>query len=284
MNEVNNKELHDIFKKLSNKDEIGYNVFYEKYNKLVYSIAFSILKNKQDSEEIVQKVFIKIWRVEKEKLPTRNEASWLYSVTKNEVLNFLKNRKGEVSMEELYYVSSEDKELNDIIEKETFNKIIEKLPMEEQEIISLKILSNLSFMDISKILNVPIGTIKWKYYKTINTLKALLQGLGTIIIAFIITGKTLSKNKKNNNNIENKGLENQIEETEKKDTYEEILNNYLKEEQTTENTIQQQVNNEQINCYIGKKITIFAIFFILMIIFIIFFKKYQPKFKKKMSK
>lgn len=281
MNKVNNKELHDIFKKISNKDEIGYNVLYEKYNKLVYSIAFSILKNKQDSEEIVQKVFIKIWRIEKEKLPTRNEASWLYSVTKNEVLNFLKNRKGEVSMEDLYYVSSEDKELNDIIEKETFNKIIEKLPMEEQEIISLKILSNLSFMDISKILNMPIGTIKWKYYKSINTLKSLLQGLGTIIIVFMITLKTLFKNE---NNIENKGLENLIEETEKKDTYDESLNNYLKEEQTTENIVQEQVNNGQINCYIAPKITILAIFFTVVIILIIFFKKYQPKFKKKMSK
>ena len=41
----------------------------------------------------VQTVFLKIFRLEKEKLPTKNVATWLYSVTKNETLNFLKNKK-----------------------------------------------------------------------------------------------------------------------------------------------------------------------------------------------
>lgn len=49
---------------------------------MIYGIAFSILKNKEDSEDVVQIVFSKLYVLDKEKLPKEKEATWLYSVTK----------------------------------------------------------------------------------------------------------------------------------------------------------------------------------------------------------
>lgn len=71
------------------------------------------------SEDIVQIIFLKIFRLEKEKLPTNNAATWVYSVTKNVTLNFLKSKKEELNIDELYYITSENKELNEIIEIES---------------------------------------------------------------------------------------------------------------------------------------------------------------------
>ena len=93
MRKIDKEELHDIFKGISENNENYFNKLYEKYNMLIYGIAFSILKNRENSEEVVQKVFIKIWEMEKEKLPRSSEATWLYTLTKNETLNFLKNLK-----------------------------------------------------------------------------------------------------------------------------------------------------------------------------------------------
>ena len=79
MKKIDKEELHGIFIGIKNGEEEEFNRLYEKYNSLVYGVSFSILKNKEDSEEIVQIIFTKIYELEKEKLPKENEASWLYS-------------------------------------------------------------------------------------------------------------------------------------------------------------------------------------------------------------
>ena len=153
------KKLEELFNEIKQGNNQSIQELYEKYKSLVYGVAFSVLKNKEDSEDIVQIVFFKIFKLEKEKLPTKNAATWLYSVAKNETLNFLKNKKEEFDIDELYYITSENKELNKIIEIDSYNKIIAKLPLNEQEIISLKILSGLPFKEISMMLGIPIGTV-----------------------------------------------------------------------------------------------------------------------------
>ena len=161
MKSINKQELHDIFRGIAEKEVKEFNKLYERYNKLVYAISFSILKNKENSEDITQIVFTKIWNMNTNNLPTSNEASWLYSITKNETLNFLRKQKNTVNLEEVYYINNDDKEINEIIEKDTYNRIIAKLDEKEQDIVSLKILSGLSFKEISQILNMPMGTVQW---------------------------------------------------------------------------------------------------------------------------
>lgn len=204
MKNINKKELHQLFAKIK-QDNNNFSEFYEKSKKLIYAIAFSILKNKEDSEDVMQKVFLKIWKINKDQLPSQNESSWLYSVTKNEVLNYIRNKKPTYNLENIYYIGVEDFEINSVIEKDTFNRIIEDLDKTEKEIISLKILANLSFKEISTLLNLPIGTIQWKYYKSIKSLKIVINKLGIfIIIIAIFTGRMI--NKKNN-------IPNSLEET-----------------------------------------------------------------------
>ena len=156
---------------------------YNQYNKLVYGIAFSILKNNQDSEDIVQNVFTKLYTMDKSKLPNNNEATWIYSVTKNETLNFLQKKHSDISLENVYEIEDTD---NEIIDKDTYNRLISKLDDKEKEIISLKILANFSFDEIGTLLNKPTGTIKWKYYKSIHTLKILIGNISLALIGAIL--------------------------------------------------------------------------------------------------
>ena len=197
------EKLEELIKEMKQGNNQSMQELYEKYKSLVFGIAFSILKNREDSEDIVQIVFLKIFRLEKEKLSTNNAATWFYEVTRNETLNFLKSKKEEFNIDELYYITSENKELNEIIEIDSYNKIIAKLPIKEQEIVSLKILSGLSFKEISMILGIPIGTVQWRYYKGLHTLRLLLSNLSMFIImvmAFVL--KKLPVRKKQSNQEE----------------------------------------------------------------------------------
>ena len=259
---------------------------------MIYRIAYSILKNKQDAEDIVQIVFTKIYSMDKEKLPNSNEASWLYSVTKNETINYLKNRKNNIDLGRIYEMEDDNKEINKIINADSFNRLISKLNENEREIISLKILSNLSFEEIGKVLNVPTGTIKWRYYKSVHTLKLLLSNLTMFIVSFvssiiILKNKTKSElpikedsNIKNNNIVNEDKTENCKDELVKRDDSIMVED---KNSQTQENVIiENQYNN---NNYIGKSfIGISVIFFVITIFFSIIFVKYQLKTRKKLSK
>lgn len=288
MREINKEELHSIFVGIKSGNEIEFNKLYEKYKALVYGASFSILKNKEDSEEIVQKVFIKLWRIEKNKLPTSNEASWLYSITKNETLNFLRNQKEEYNIDELYYITDEDKEVNEIIEKDTYNRILSKLNKKDQEIVSLKILSNLSFKEIAQILDMPIGTVQWKYYKSLHTLKILLSNLSMFIIMIMVfVFKKLPTRKKQSNQEEIKEdaiddlTESRQEETLKKDETNITEDMTITEERIE--TIKVEENSKMTVSDIGI-LSASGIFLIATIIFLSIFIKHQQKAKKKVSK
>lgn len=292
---VNKEELHRIFKNIKNNNELEFNNLCKNYKDIIYGVAFSILKNKEDSEEITQIVFMKIYEMEKDKLPNKNEASWLYTLTKNETISLLRHKKDIASIETIYEIEEENNEIDKIIDKIEFNKLISKLNDKEKEIVSLKVISNLSFNEISKLLNEPIGTIKWRYYKALNVLTILITNIGAFILTFIIGIKTLfNSNKKISENIEeDKSEEENKENNRVQDDDNKKVNEILKEEATDKkelenNTIQKSDVEEIINSstnYLGIGVLCFSAFFLIITIIIsIFLKKYQLKLKKKPSK
>ena len=299
MSKINEKELSELFIEFKNNNKIAFERLYSQYNRLVYRIAFGIIKNNTDAEDIVQTVFTKIYVMDKEQLPTKNQASWLYSLTKNETITFLRKKNNDIDLSSIYEIEDANNEINTIIDQIEFNRLISKLNDKEKEVVSLKILSNLSFEEIGKLLDLPTGTVKWRYYKSIHTLKILLSNLGMFIITFVV-GLRMLFNKKEANRAEQEIIEdnyyeqnNEIaeDETTKSEIQESLRDEIYNDTNELENVgineevgIPEQPNTEQINYYGVGILTISSIFLILTITFLIFFVKHQLKSKKKTSK
>lgn len=301
MNRIDEKELKQLFTELkSSNNKVAFEKLYSKYNKLIYSIAFSILKNKTDSEDIVQTVFTKLYTMSKDKFHIQKQASWLYSLTKNETISFLRKKKHNIDLESIYEIEDRDNEINNIIDQIEFNRLISKLNDKEKQVVSLKILVNLSFEEIGKLLDVPTGTVKWRYYKSIHTLKILLSNLGMFIITFVMGIKLLSNQNKSNraeqktvedNSIEKnqEKIENETTKSETQDSLKEKMNNVKEEiEENTQKEIQEEISIQEpviaVNNYAVGILSFSAIFLTLTIIFSIIFTKYQLKANKKTSK
>lgn len=291
MGKVNENELKELFIEIKHNNKIASEKLYNRYNKLVYGIAFSILKNKSDSEDVVQTVFSKIYTLEKDKLPTDKVGTWLYKVTKNETLLLLRKKDNNIDLDTIYNLKDENNEIDQFISKDSYNKLINSLNSKEQQIVSLKILSNLTFDEIGKLLGESTNTVKWRYYKAIYTLKIALSNLGMFIVTFVLGIITLKEQKKgapvikedqntideNKNEIEteNKGDENLedseiIQENENTDSF--------------ENTIIEQPIIDTTNYLSIGMFSISVIFLVLTIIFSIFLAKHQLNAKKKASK
>ena len=299
MGKIKARELKELFIEIKYGNRIAFEKLYNNYNKLIYNIAYSILKNKQDAEDIVQIVFEKLYLIDKEKLPNRNESSWLYSITKNETINYLKRNKNNIDLDSIYNIEDDNNEINKIIDQDSYNRLISKLNNKEKEIISLKIISNLSFEEIGKLLKEPTGTIKWRYYKAVNTLKILLSNLGMFIITFVIGIKTLFNKKASdkveqdktigNNTTEQTGENTNAETKKGQENLKDEVKSDVSESQDKEtrneiNIVSQPTNTEIINNSGVCILSISFIFLIITIIFSIILAKYQLKLRKKLSK
>lgn len=281
------KELKELFNQIKSNDDTAFEEFYTKYNKLIYKIAFSILKNKSDAEDITQIVFEKIYSMDKENLPTKNETSWIYSVTKNETLNYFKSNRNNINLDDIYEIEDNNQEISKIIDQENYNRLISKLNDNEKEIISLKIISNFSFEEIGKILNMPTGTVKWRYYKAINTLKLLLSNLTMFIISFISSIYALKSTKKIISPIQEENvIENIViaADENQKQQYEKSENTQQNSQEEINTTIIEETNENEVNYHAIGLMGISTVFLMLTIIFSIIFAKYQLKLKKNLSK
>lgn len=284
-------ELKNIFIELKKGNKNVIEELYKKYNKMIYGIAFSILKNKEDSEDIVQTVFQKLYTIDKDKMPKDKEATWLYAVTKNETLLLLRKKNDTYDIEKVYNIANEDNEINKLIDRESYNQLINKLDSKEKEVVSLKIISNLSFSQISELLGEPVGTVKWRYYKSIYALKIMLSNLGMFIVTFVLGIATFNQTKKSSDTEMKQEANDILEDKENisNDTESNKSENIM-EDTNTDNEIHQDIivkepiTSNNVN-YLGYGIMgVSSIFLILTIIFAIILKKHQLNSRKKSSK
>lgn len=293
------KKEEEIFELLKTNRKLGIEELYKNYSKLVYGVIYSILKNTDETEDVLQNVFVKIFKLDNEKLPTKSHLSWLYSVAKNETINYIKKHSKEKNYESLYEITDNDTEIEKVLDKEYFNKLIENLPPKQQEILSLKIISNLSFREIANILDMKIPAVQWHYYKSLNTLKLLLGNVITIFVGAFLYIKTRGLTERNEaepeendsvkekdevaidekNTADNKSINQSIEPQEEYNR----ADSYTGKNDTIEITAQATGAAESsTNNIVSLGIIITTIIFVVT--FSIFLIKRQIKLKKKLSK
>lgn len=293
------KKEEEIFELLKTNRKLGIEELYKNYSKLVYGVIYSILKNTDETEDVLQNVFVKIFKLDNEKLPTKSHLSWLYSVAKNETINYIKKHSKEKNYESLYEITDNDTEIEKVLDKEYFNKLIENLPPKQQEILSLKIISNLSFREIANILDMKIPAVQWHYYKSLNTLKLLLGNVITIFVGAFLYIKTRGLTERNEaepeendsvkekdevaidekNTADNKSIN---QSTEPQEEYNRA-DSYTGKNDTIEITAQATGAAESsTNNIVSLGIIITTIIFV--VIFSILLIKRQIKLKKKLSK
>lgn len=312
MKKIDEEELHELFEKMRQTDLKAYEELYKKYYNLVHNIAFSVLKNYENAEDIAQNVFVKIGNLEQEKLPKNYEASWLYTVTKNECISFIRKNKETSSIENRIENENDKNEIEAVIQNSSYQNLLGSLEQVEKQIIFLKIEAGYSFKEIAKLLKMPMGTVQWKYYKSLHSLKLLIGNLSMFIIGTItciLNKKQVKKSNINNTEKteqrekENVTQNNNMKEENQKncDTEQDSIKNNSKQEETSANIIAENNGQEEIkqgeqtiietelveNRIVPKDIILYgltSVFLFFTIFFTIISIKNQQNRKKRTSK
>ena len=178
------KLLMDIFLRLSNGEREAFDELYQNYYKLVFGVAMSVLKKEEDSADVVQNVFLKIYTLSADRFPKSAPLSWLYTVSKNEALQVIRKEKRMPFDGTLPDFAGDSGEIETVIDREAYRSLIRSLPSKEQEIVTLKVIGGFTYKEIAKLLHIPMGTVQWKYYTAVHKLKIIAGNL----VAFVIFG------------------------------------------------------------------------------------------------
>lgn len=159
-------------------DKQGLKNIYDEYGKTIYQCVFQILHNRQDAEDITSEFFLKLWKIADTYCFGGKHKRWLATIARNMALDLLKRQKHEqltlnddtengVNYEPADSASTEDT----VTGKMTVAEAISYLDDSEREIVSLKILADMTFKDIAAVLGKPLGTVTWKYRNAISKLR-----------------------------------------------------------------------------------------------------------------
>ena len=167
----------------------GVELLYSKCFPKMYGIAFSLLKNEQDSRDAVHNVIARLLTMDEGNLPSVNELGWLYSVIKNESLNLLKSNRQSLELDESIKIGDdEDGEIKAIADMDSYQGMIKTLDTARAEIVTLKVLGGFTHKEIAELLGKPMGTVQWLYATAIIKLK---KSVVTLFILSVLSSAGL---------------------------------------------------------------------------------------------
>lgn len=150
---------------------------YMKYKTPVYFYVLSILKDAGLSEDIMQETFIKVRTNIYKYDSINNLRTWIMKIARNLALNCLRDRKFELlNYEEISFNATEATNVDEFItDSIMINDVLNYLGNDEREIFSLHVFGRYTHREISEILNIPQGTVRWKYSIIKKKLRKLLK-------------------------------------------------------------------------------------------------------------
>jgi RNA polymerase sigma-70 factor (ECF subfamily) len=163
-----------LVKKAQEGDKHSFDELYQKYKKRILNYIYRMVGNQMIAEELTQDTFIKAYTHLRDYRERHTFQAWLYKIAHNVVMNELRTRKPDVSLEQPLVVDDESIRLIDtVVDKttapdlvakshelrEAIQKVLSSLSAEHRKVLVLCDIQGLSYEEASEILDISVGTV-----------------------------------------------------------------------------------------------------------------------------
>lgn len=182
-------EQHIAMKELRKGQRSTFNTLFQLHYASLVNFAFTFLQDRQESEDVVQNIFVHLWENAKGIDENQSIKAYLFKAVRNRCLNKLRNkhirdRHNLLYLEALISQYTVDAEIDTLIEKE-LKKALKKLPPQVKEIIEQKYLHNKKIREIAEDIGVSNNTVKTQLQRGKAKLKQAL-GVKTSQLVFLL--------------------------------------------------------------------------------------------------
>lgn len=175
------KEDNELVKEVLSGSISAFEEIMKRHEISIMNFCFNIVRNKENAEDITQEVFLKVFN----KLYTFKSqykfSTWLYQIAKNKCVDFLRknSRVNQIDSENLLNLSGSEV-TEDTIEfnetKKSIIKFIYSLKEIDRQILLLRYTrENLTFKDISEIMNISEANVKKRYYRAYDKYENFME-------------------------------------------------------------------------------------------------------------
>ena len=158
----------------------GFNLLVRKYQKQIYWHVRRIVIDHDDSDDVVQNTFIKIWKNINKFRDESKLFTWIYRIATNEALNFLKRKRQKLFIP---LVNVEERLSNSLSDDIYFKgdeiqlklqKAILQLPEKQRLVFNMKYYNEIKYEDMSEILNTSVGALKASYHIAVKKIEKII--------------------------------------------------------------------------------------------------------------
>lgn len=174
----------DLIERFQKGDLYAFDLIVKRYKDQLLNFVYRFVGSQEEAEDIVQETFLRVYRKRKAYKRIAKFSTWIYTIAGNLSRTELRRRKRRklFSVTDMGYEDRDyeiaDEEYNPenyvegVIQEEIIHKEINNLSPKFREVIILRDVQELSYEEISKIIRVPIGTVKSR----VNRGRLRLQG------------------------------------------------------------------------------------------------------------
>ncbi|MFN2262403.1 MAG: RNA polymerase sigma factor [Psychroflexus sp.] len=180
---------YDLVRKAIKGDEKAFARLLSRYKDTIYFMLLKMLNNRSDAEDLTLEAFGKAFKNLHQYSPTYAFSTWLFKIASNNCIDFLRKKKGvtislendseQIEISETARLKSKDFNPEEkLIRKQKailLHKVVRRLKPHYQTLVELRYFRELSYEEISKELNLPLGTVKAQLFRARQMLFKLIE-------------------------------------------------------------------------------------------------------------
>ena len=166
---------------IRNKEERAYTILYDMYAKSLFAIITNLVKDREEAEDILQEVFVKIWKnIESYSESKGRFYTWILNIARNTAIDKLRskgynNSKKNLSADNFVHLLDDSNKLTSKIDAIGLQEFVKKLKPKCIQIIDLLFFKGYTQQEASDELAIPLGTVKTQNRNCINDLRNFLK-------------------------------------------------------------------------------------------------------------
>lgn len=166
----------DLLERFRQGDESAIKAVYERFSGPVFAVAMNVLRDHALAADATQQTFIKAWQASASYDADRSIEPWLFAIARRTAIDIYRKQSRSLVSEDVDS-STRPPSLDTIWEVFEVRSALDQLPDEEREILRLSHFAGLTHSEISKHLDIPIGTVKSRSHRAHKRLIELLSHL-----------------------------------------------------------------------------------------------------------
>src|SRR5271163_1340823 len=176
--EVKQMEDAELLEAVAMQDQSAMATLFDKYSRLVYSIALRVLREPDLAEDVMQEVLLQVWRQPGGFVSQRGSlGAWLAVVARNRSIDVIRRRAHMTPLEDM--VLPEPRNLQRAVEEnhlmDQVRVAVDTLPKEQQSPLHMAYFEGLTHTEISERTGTPLGTVKTRIRAALATVRKALE-------------------------------------------------------------------------------------------------------------